>query len=100
MFDDRKSPYYIVFRSKRYSSRYGDIFHISLFSLPYEKPETIVGWFKIQPDVPTNSMRRLILENAESIIVSRNVVMSEVPIFITWNGEKFSDDKTVFGRMV
>lgn len=95
MFDDRKSPYYIVFRSKRYSSKYGDIFHISLFSLPYEKPETIAGWFKLQPDVPTNSMRRLILENAEGIIASRNVVTSEVPIFIARN-----DTKTVFGRMI
>jgi len=100
MFDGRKSPHYIVFRSKRYSSKYGHIFHISLFSAPYKKPGTNVGWFKLQPDVQTNSLRRLILENTESTIVSRNVVVSEVPIFITWNGEEFSDTKTVFGRMV
>ena len=100
MSDGRKSQYYVIFRSKRHSSKYGNIFYISLLSDPYEKVGTTVGWFALQPDIPTNSLRRLILENAESIIVSRNVVMSEVPILITWDGEKFSDKKTVFGRMV
>jgi len=59
----------------------------------------VIGKFHISRKMPNDCVREIILVSAERIILSKDVVSKEIPVYTTWDGIGFSNGM-IFGRRI
>jgi len=91
-----EDSYYMVYRNS--ANRFEYFFNVSFCE--GLKAGIVVGNFSISKNIPVELMRDAILENAEDVIRSNDVVSKEMPVYMTFDGLRFSSMNSVFGRRV
>lgn len=95
-----KLQHYVVYRSSYDCWNMG--FDVA-WSNGNEMPNTmmeIIGKFKVRMNVPLGSIRSHILDGVEDVLRSKKLIQEEIPVYITWNGYRFSDISLTFGRRI
>lgn len=88
----RRNPFYLVWRN---SYNMEDNFvSISYFG-GLDGYGTVMGSFSLPRSLPNDSVRRILLSAADKIIMSKEVVSKEIPVFTNWDTQCM-----VFGRRV
>jgi len=95
-----KLQHYVVYRL---SYDYWNMVFNVAWSNGNERPDTmmeIIGKFKVRTNVPLGSIRSHILDGVEDLLRSKNLIQEEMPVYITWDGGRFSERSLTFGRRI
>ena len=94
----RRNPFYLV-RRNSYNSE-NNFLSISRFGR-LDGIGTVLGSFSLSRSLSNDSVREILLSKAVEIIMSKEVVSKEIPVFMNWDGMKaFPAQGMSFGRRV
>lgn len=93
----RRDPFYLIWRNS--FNPENSFLSISRFG-GLDGCGTVVGGFSLPRSLQNDSVREILLSKADEILLSKEVVSREIPLFMNWDGARFSSQSMVFGRRV
>lgn len=93
-----KSPLYYVYRAT--FDMHNNYWNVAYFPEGEETCGVVIGRFPISRKMLNDCVREIILDSAEQIILSRDVILKEIPVYTTWDGAMVSSVGMIFGRRV
>jgi len=92
-----RTSFYLVHRSS--FDMYETHWSVSYFP-GMEANGVVIGRFDIPRTLVPDCVRGVIMSKAEKIIMSRDFVLEEIPVFSDWDGIRVSSMGMIFGRRV